>query len=413
MKKFRDMNLEERRRYLEEISGKNFNSLETDLDTLNRLVENVIGRITLPVGVVFGKINGVDRIIFLAIEEPSVIAAANKAFKLSDWVIASYSGSIMIGTIYLKTDNSIALIQELEKIKDQIDLIAKTKLQRLEKYKGGYIQMNISRFDNIRGEFVKLEFLINVGDAMGANIVNSFLEDISIDIEKLIGQRAILRILSNFSIHRKVYIKARWGEKLKEEIQSKGLDYKEQINRFLDVISIAHSDIYRKTTYNKGTMNGISAAALAYGQDWRAIEAGIHSYTNYLQIPLVNYWEQDGAIYGSLEAPIAVGSVGGSVKSLNHAKTLMEISNIKDSGDLAMLIGAVGLANNFGANLHLTIEGIQKGHMKLHARNIAISIGAVGDEIDKLVDIMIKDGKYSYEYAQKMLEMIRHDNSNS
>lgn len=406
------MSLDEKKKYIEQIAGKSFGSLETDLEALDKLVENVVGRITLPVGVVFGNINGKDRMIFLAIEEPSVIAAANKAFKLTDWVTAKYSGSVMIGTMYIKTRDSYVLKQELENIKDQIDGISKTKLQRLEKYGGGYVGMNISRFDNIRGEFVKLEFLLNVGDAMGANIINSFLEEISLDIERLVSEKTILRILSNLSVYRKVYVKARWGEKLKKELEEKGLRYHEEMERFLDVISIAHSDIYRKTTYNKGAMNGISAAALAYGQDWRAIEAGIHTYTNYFQIPLVTYWKQDEVIYGSLEAPIAVGKVGGSVNSLNHAKTLMELSNVKDSGDLAMLMGAVGLANNFGANLHLTIEGIQKGHMKLHARNIAVSVGAKGEEVDRLVEMMINEKKYSYEYAKKLLEMIRDGNNN-
>lgn len=407
MKKFKDMDIEERRKYIEEITGKKFGVLETEESILNTLVENVVGRINLPLGVVFGKINNRERIIFLSIEEPSVIAAANKAFKLMDSLEASYSGSIMIGTIYIKTHNSLLLKQKLETNKPDLEKLAEAKLEKLKKYGGGFKELNIYRFNNIRGEFVKLEFLINVGNAMGANIINTFLEDIANDLVNYIEGAIILKILSNLSIYRMVYIKASWGDKLKAEIEERGFSYEEGIERFLDVISIAHSDIYRKTTYNKGAMNGISAAAIAYGQDWRAIEAGIHSYTNYFQIPLVNYWKVGEKIYGSLEAPIAVGSVGGSVKALNHAKTTMEISGINDAGDLAILLGAVGLANNFGANFHLAMEGIQKGHMRLHARNIAISVGAKGEEINKLVEEMIKNNKYSYEFAKEILERLR------
>ncbi|MEM4699288.1 MAG: hypothetical protein QXU27_02460, partial [Candidatus Anstonellales archaeon] len=201
--------------------------------------------------------------------------------------------------------------------------------------------------------------------------------------------------------------RASWGDKLRADIESKGIDYQQAISDILDVISLAQSDIYRKTTYNKGIMNGISAAALAYGQDWRAIEAAIHTYSNYFQLSLTNFWYEDGKLHGKIEVPIAVGTVGGSIKSLNHARTLLELSNVKNSGDLAVLMAAVGLANNFGANYHLAIEGIQRGHMKLHARNIAISVGAKGEEIDRIVNEMVKNNRFSYEYAKELLREMR------
>ncbi|MEM0455690.1 MAG: hypothetical protein QXL02_00315 [Candidatus Anstonellales archaeon] len=405
MKKFRDMSIQERREYLESLVGKQFGELETDLETMNSMIENVVGRITLPLGVVFGSVNNQDRIIFLSVEEPSVVAAANKAFKLSDGFFGEYTGSIMLGHVYIKSNPSIAKI-----IRDHlvdIEKLAREKLRRLEKYGGGFVDLKVDDLANTRGEFTRLEFRINVGDAMGANIVNSFLEEIADDIQNITGRRATLKILSNLSIYRRAIVRASWGDKLRADIESKGIDYQQAISDILDVISLAQSDIYRKTTYNKGIMNGISAAALAYGQDWRAIEAAIHTYSNYFQLSLTNFWYEDGKLHGKIEVPIAVGTVGGSIKSLNHARTLLELSNVKNSGDLAILMAAVGLANNFGANYHLAIEGIQRGHMKLHARNIAISVGAKGEEIDRIVNEMVKNNRFSYEYAKELLREIR------
>lgn len=405
MKKFRDMSIQERREYLESLVGKQFGELETDLETMNSMIENVVGRITLPLGVVFGNINNQDRIIFLSVEEPSVVAAANKAFKLSDGFSGEYTGSIMLGHVYIKSNPSIAKIVRDHLI--DIERLAREKLRRLEKYGGGFVDLKVDDLANTRGEFTRLEFRINVGDAMGANIVNSFLEEIADDIQNIIGRRATLKILSNLSIYRRAIVRASWGDKLRADIESKGIDYQQAISDILDVISLAQSDIYRKTTYNKGIMNGISAAALAYGQDWRAIEAAIHTYSNYFQLSLTNFWYEDGKLHGKIEVPIAVGTVGGSIKSLNHARTLLELSNVKNSGDLAVLMAAVGLANNFGANYHLAIEGIQRGHMKLHARNIAISVGAKGEEIDRIVNEMVKNNRFSYEYAKELLREMR------
>lgn len=406
MKKFRDMSIQERKEYLEKITGKRFGDLETDLESLNSVIENVVGRITLPVGVVFGNINGKDRIIFLSLEEPSVVAAANKAFKLSDGFAGNYSGSIMTGNIYIK-GNSREIIDRLNQIRGDIEKEARERLKKLEKYGGGFQGLDFQDIANTRGEFVRLDFRINVGDAMGANIINSFLEEISEYLRPMINGKIILRILTNLSIHRRVTVIAKWGEKLREEIESKGMDYNQVLNDFIDVVSIAHSDVYRRTTYNKGIMNGISSAALAYGQDWRAVEACIHTYSSYFQTPLTTFWIDGKTLYGKIDVPIAVGTVGGSTKSLSHPKALMEISGVENSGDLAILIASVGLANNFGANFHLATEGIQRGHMKLHARNIAISVGAQGEEIDRIVDRMIKANKFSYEFAKELLEEIR------
>ncbi|MCS7122563.1 MAG: 3-hydroxy-3-methylglutaryl-CoA reductase [Candidatus Micrarchaeota archaeon] len=406
MKKFRDMSIQERREYLERITGIEFGDLETDLERLNSVIENVVGRITLPVGVVFGNINGRDRIIFLSLEEPSVVAAANKAFKLSDGFVGSYSGSVMIGNIYIR-GNAREILDRLNHIRDDLERESRDRLRKLEKYGGGFQGIDIHTISNTRGEFVRLDFRINVGDAMGANIINSFLEDISEYIKSKVDGKVLLRILSNLSIHRRVTVTAKWSERLREEVESRGMNYTEVLDDFLDVISIAHSDIYRKTTYNKGIMNGISSAALAYGQDWRAIEASIHTYSNYFQIPLTTFWREGNILYGKIDVPMAVGTVGGSVKSLSHPKVLMDISGVKDSGDLGIIMASVGLANNFGANFHLSTEGIQRGHMKLHARNIAISVGAQGEEIDRIVEEMIRANRFSYEFARELLGKIR------
>jgi len=379
--KFRDMSIEQRIKYLKSIIP-DIEVPNLSIEIANNIIENVVAKAELPIGLVFGRINDEDRIIALALEEPSVVAAANKAFKSAKWVKAQADESIMIGTLYVKDS-----INKVIAKKDEIISRSKELTKSLEKYGGGFKDLKIDEITTIRGKFTRLMFLINVGDAMGANIINTFLE--SIELFEL----PVLRILSNYAIYRKAYVEACW------EISD--------IDKFLDVISIAEADKFRKVTYLKGFMNGVSAAAIAYGQDWRAIEAGIHAYA-YLEKNITSYWEKGGLLYGRAEIPLAVGTVGGATKVLPHAKFSMKLSKVKNSKDLAMLMASVGLMNNFGANYHLATEGIQKGHMKLHARNIALSVGATSEIIDKVVDEMIKANNFSYEFAKGLVWKYQH-----
>jgi len=406
MKKFREMSLEERRQYLAQL-GIPAESLEIPVlsaEDANSMIEHVIGVASLPLGVVFGRINGEERVIPLAIEEPSVVAAANKAFKLSDGFEAWADKSEMIATIYLKTNDGKKLMEKIALHQSHIEKLAKEHASRMEKYGGGFRRFTYQHLFNHRGEFIAFYFVIDVSDAMGANMLNTFAEEMGQELEFLLGEKAILQILSNLAIYRKAYARARWGEGLLQDLKKKGMSWEEGIQRFLDVISLAQSDPFRLATFNKGIMNGISGVAIAFGQDWRAIEAGAHTYSVLERRPLANYWVEKDSLVGEIALPLAVGTVGGAIKSLPHAKASLQIAKVKSAQELASLMAAVGLANNFSANYHLATEGIQRGHMRLHARNVAFSAGARGELVEKIAQRMIKDKNISYSYAQKLLD---------
>ena len=406
MKKFREMSIEERKIYLESlgIPKDSLNIPTLTIEDANSIIEHVIGVASLPIGLVFGRINGEDRIIPLAIEEPSVVAAANKAFKLSDGFKAWANKSEMVSTIYINTNKSKELLETIIKLKDRIESLAKEKAKRMEKYGGGFRKMWFESLFNHRGEFIAFYFVIDVSNAMGANMLNSFAEEMAHELEFLLGEKAILKILSNLSIYRKAYAEATWSESLEQDLRKRNMSWEEGIERFLDVVSIAQTDVFRLTTFNKGIMNGISGVAMAFGQDWRAIEAGAHTYSLIQRKPLANYWLEGNKLKGKIEVPLAVGTVGGAIKSLPHAQASFQISKVKTAQELSSLMAAVGLANNFSANYHLAIEGIQQGHMKLHARNVAFSVGARGKLVEKIAKKMIEDKNISYEYAQKLLD---------
>ncbi|MEM4295659.1 MAG: hypothetical protein QXS91_02540, partial [Candidatus Anstonellales archaeon] len=211
---------------------------------------------------------------------------------------------------------------------------------------------------------------------MGANIINSTAEALAPELEKTANGKAILRILSNYAIYRK--IKANAVFNLNEE----------EKQAFLDAFELAKHDIFRLVTNNKGFMNGADAVAIAFGQDFRALEACLHSYSIKNMLPLVDFVEHEKGIKANAEIPIAVGIKGGLVNILNHSKASMEITKPKSANELAMIIACVGIANNFAATLALATSGIQKGHMKLHARTIALSLGASSDEIEKIYKLI-------------------------
>ncbi|MFN4198280.1 MAG: hydroxymethylglutaryl-CoA reductase [Flavobacterium sp.] len=400
---------------------KYWNSDESLQQLHDEFIENTITNFYLPLGVAPNvMINNHYYTVPMVIEESSVVAAAAKSAKF--WAKRGGFKTTVLGTEkigqvhFLFKGDSTKLCSFFEHLKPKLFTSTASLTANMQKRGGGILNIELRDKTSELQDYYQLHATFETKDSMGANFINSCLEqfaktlkseaehfDTFTEEEKHIT--VVMSILSNYvnncKVRAEVYCPI-------EELYDKEIsDPKEFAEKFVTAVQIARLEPYRAVTHNKGIMNGISAAALAYGQDWRAIEAAIHSYTNYFQIPLVTYWRVDDVLYGSLEAPIAVGSVGGSVKSLNHAKTLMELSDVKDSGDLAILLGAVGLANNFGANFHLAFEGIQTGHMKLHARNIALSVGAREDQVNKIVEEMVKNKKYSYEYAKELLERLK------
>ncbi|MFH7873371.1 MAG: hydroxymethylglutaryl-CoA reductase, degradative, partial [Candidatus Aenigmatarchaeota archaeon] len=376
------------------------------LDIANRMIENVIGVQHLPFGIATHfLINGKEYFIPMAIEEPSVVAAASYAAKLAragGGFIAKASDSLMIGQIQIINIKDIENAKKkiIEKKEELIKMANETN-PTLISYGGGAKDIEVRELETIRGKMLILHLIVNVADAMGANIINTMCEAIAKRIEELVEGKVRLRIISNLATKRIVRAKAVWKKEVVGE---------EVIEGVLDAYAFALADEYRATTHNKGIMNGIDAVALACAQDWRAIEAGAHAYASLSgrYLPLTKYRkDEEGNLVGEIELPLQVGIVGGATRTNEIAKIALKILGVSSAKELAEVMASVGLAQNFAALRALATEGIQRGHMELHARNLAIMTGAKLNLVDKVVEIMIKEGNISFENAKRILSEIQ------
>ena len=371
----------------------------------DRMIENVIGAIHLPLGLATNfRINGKDHVIPMATEEPSVVAAACKAAKqcLPEGFSADADEPIMIGQV------QIVNIQDIEKARKNLDLnkseileIARQFMLPHEKWGAGVVDFHTRPLRINSKEMLIVEFYINVSDAMGANMVNTTLEGIAPTLETLTEGKVRLRIISNLATRRMVRAQAIWKKEMIGE---------EVIEGVIEGYDFAKADIYRCSTHNKGIMNGLDAVVIATGNDWRAVEAGAHTYASLGEYkPLTTYEKtENGDLLGRIELPLAVATVGGAINSSKTAKIALKIMQVHSSKELAQVCACVGLANNFAALAALSTIGIQSGHMKLHARNIAVIAGAVTtDEIDKVAKQLADDKNYSADHAKSILEKIK------
>ncbi|RLE76211.1 MAG: hydroxymethylglutaryl-CoA reductase, degradative [Thermoprotei archaeon] len=375
-----------------------------DLELADRMIENVIGTMAYPFAIAVNfLINGKDYLVPMVLEEPSVVAAASNAAKVmrrDGGIRVTSTGPIMIGQIQLVgvKDPWHQRMRILEH-KEEILKIANEQDPILVKLGGGAKDLEVRVIDSPLGPMVITHLIVDVKDAMGANAVNTMAEAVAPTIERITGGKVYLRIISNLADKRLVraYVKV-----YKEDIGGE-----EVVDGIVTAWAFAKADPYRAATHNKGIMNGIIAVALATAQDHRAIEAGAHAYAARAgRYEPLSVWEKDkdGNLVGTLEMPMAVGIVGGATKAHPVAKIALKILGVKSATELAEVMGAVGLAQNFAALRALATEGIQKGHMKLHARNIAISVGAKGELVDRIVEIMVREGKIRYDRAKELLE---------
>lgn len=371
--------------------------------TVNRMVENVVSIMFLPLGIATNfTINNEDFLIPMAVEESSVVAAACNAAKLarhSGGFTVESSPPLMIGQIQLL---GIGDFERAENIiicyKDRILALANAHDKILIANGGGAVDLETKVVQTPRGGMLLVYLIVNVCDAMGCNIINTMVEGIATFLEELTGGYACLRIVSNYAIKRTVHAKAVWK---KEVIGAQILE------GILDADAFAHADPFRAATHNKGIMNGIDAVALATGNDVRAIEAGAHCFASRSGTyqPLSRYYKnEDGDLVGELEMPLPIGIVGGITKSHPIAQLCLKILRVTSSVQLAKIMGAVGLAQNFAALRVLVGEGIQRGHMRLHSRNIASGIGAIGDQIDLIADQMVNEHCISASRALDLFE---------
>jgi hydroxymethylglutaryl-CoA reductase len=374
-------------------------------DEADKMVENAIGTMSFPLGIATGfRINRKDYLVPMVIEEPSVIAAASKAAKITrkhDGFVMSADESYSIGQIQVVDVNTKSAISKITKSSKEILKLANSKSKTLSKMGKGAKQVSCKVIKTDSGQMLIVELLIDVGDAMGANVTNTMCEGVAPLIEKLTGGRVILKILSNYSTKRLVRGTAIFD---KNEVGGQKI-----VDNIILAYQFAANDPYRAVTHNKGIMNGIIAVANATGQDTRAIEAAAHAYAARTgRYDSLTEWKKDrkGNLVGKIELPMSVGTVGGIVNVHPMIKICMKILGVKSAKELACIIAAAGLAQNFSAIRALASEGIQKGHMRLHARNIAVAAGVKSDKIDEVTKRMVKEGNVSVHRAKEILKKL-------
>ncbi|WP_202730027.1 hydroxymethylglutaryl-CoA reductase, degradative [Achromobacter xylosoxidans] len=383
------------------------------LDRADGMIENVIGAFELPLGVASNfQVNGRDVLVPMAVEEPSVVAAASFMAKLArenGGFETSSTRPLMraqVQVLGLSDPHGarVALLRERERIVK----LANSRDQVLIGLGGGCQDIEAHVFaDTPRGPMLVLHLIVDVRDAMGANTVNTMAEAVAPLVEEITGGTVRLRILSNLADLRLSRARVRLTP---QTLDTKDRSGAEIIEGVLDAYVFAATDPYRAATHNKGIMNGIDPVIVATGNDWRAVEAGAHAYAcrdgRYTSL---THWEKDasGALVGTLEMPMPVGLVGGATKTHPLARLALKIMAVRSAQELGEIAVAVGLAQNLGALRALATEGIQRGHMALHARNIALTVGAVGAEVDQLAKRMAEEKDVRADRALALLEELR------
>lgn len=409
---FYKMSLEERR----EILRKSVNLSEEEMSLLgnmgglgesiaDRMIENVVSVMEIPIGIAVNfLVNDRDYLIPMAIEEPSVVAAASNAARMArvkGGFKSISSEPVMIGQIELSgvTDPYGAKFRILERKSELLDL-ANSQDPLLVKVGGGAKDIEVRIIDE-KEPMVVVHLLVDVRDAMGANAVNTMAEYLAPRISEISKGNVRLRILSNLATYRMTSSYAVFDKKT--------VGGEDTVEGIIEAYKFASIDPYRASTHNKGIMNGIDAVLLATANDWRAIEAGAHSYAAMGHYTSLTRWERnaEGDLVGFIELPLAVGIVGGATATHPKAKLMRKVLGISSAKEFANVLAAVGLAQNFGAIRALAAEGIQKGHMELHARNVAVSAGAKGAEIDTIAEMMVSEKKVRSDVAAELLKKIR------
>ena len=379
-------------------------------DDADHMIENVVGRFSLPLGIArHFKVNGRDVPVPMVVEEPSIVAGASFMAKLAlntGGFFAHTTDPEMIGQIQIINvpDLASARLKLLAEKDSLLEEAAKVDPVLL-KLGGGPRDLEVRLIpDTPRGSMLIAHLIYDVRDAMGANAINTAVEKLASRVERITGGKVLLRILSNLADQR--LARARVTIRT-DDLAFDDFSGPEVRDGILDAWAFAAADPYRAATHNKGIMNGIDPVVIATGNDWRAIEAGAHAYAarngHYTSLTT---WEttSEGDLVGTLEMPMAVGTVGGATRVHPGAQACLRLMGVKSAQDLAEVIVSVGLAQNLAALRALATEGIQKGHMSLHARQVAIAAGAVGKQIDRLAERLVADKIVRIDHAQVILQ---------
>jgi len=386
-------------------------SLSTDV--ADRMIENVVGVYTLPLGIAANfVVNGKDRLVPMVIEEPSVVAGASFAARLArdggGFQADTTAPEMIVQMQVLDVENLWYGRQQLLANRERLLRQATTVDPVVVGLGGGPRDLEVRIFETSpAGPMLIVHLVYDCRDAMGANTVNTVAEALQPAVEEISGGRVLLRILTNLADRRLARARCR----IPAESLAFGEYAGERVARgIVEAYAMAAVDPYRATTHNKGIMNGVDAVVMATGNDWRAIEAGAHAYAarSGRYLPL-SQWELDaqGALVGTLEMPLAVGIVGGATRVHPSAQLALKILGVESAVALAEIIAAVGLAQNLAAIRALATEGIQRGHMELHARQVALSVGAVGGEIEQIAGRLVSERVVRPDRAQEILEELR------
>ena len=377
------------------------------LEAADKMIENVVGTMAYPFGIAVNfKLNGRDRLVPMAIEEPSVVAAASNMARLmrdGDGIKTSTTEPVMIGQIQvLDVPNIDEAIRNLNEAKAKLLELANEQDPVLVKFGGGARDIQPRVLETSRGQMLILHLLVDCRDAMGANAVNTMCEALAPYVNEITGGRVLLRIISNLADKRL----ARAETLVKKE----AIGGEKVVDDIIAAWAFADADPYRAATHNKGIMNGTIAVALAVAQDHRAIEAGAHAYAardgHYRSL---SKWSknENGDLVGVIEMPMASGIVGGATRSHPIAQVALKIMGVSKAHELAEILVAVGLAQNLGALRALVQEGIQQGHMKLHARNLVVMAGADGNLVNKAVEELVASGSIRFDKALEIVKRLK------
>jgi hydroxymethylglutaryl-CoA reductase len=411
---FYKLSIEERRRVAADALGISLDELGAALEggllaeKADKIIENVVGTFSLPFALALNvKVNGTDYIAPMVVEEPSVVAAASNAAKMirdGGGFVAEADAPVMTAQVQLdEVPNAASACDLLRRHEGELCALGDAQVPNLVRRGGG--MRGIEPRDLGDGMLV-VHLYVDCRDAMGANLVNTVAEGVAPRIRELCGGNIGLRILSNLCDQRCVRVTARVPA---AALAGNGFEGKEVLAGIVRASRFAERDPYRATTHNKGLMNGLDAVVIATGNDWRAVESGAHAYAarNGRYEPLCVWRAEGDVLVGSLELPLSLGTVGGPSRVHDGARMGLRIVSVNSATELAMVAASVGMASNLAALRALATEGIQRGHMQLHARSVAIAAGAVGADVERIADRIHAAGEVTLDAARRVLAELR------
>ena len=411
---FYKLSIEERRRVAADALGIGLDELTAALEgglqseKADKIIENVVGTFALPFALALNvKVNGTDYIVPMVVEEPSVVAAASNAAKMireGGGFVAEADPPVMIAQVQLDdVPDGAAACERVLRHEGELCALGDAQVPGLVRRGGG--MRGIQPRDLGEG-MVVVHLLVDCRDAMGANLVNTVAEGVADRLQALCGGTIGLRILSNLCDQRRVRVRARVPAKALEGNGRSGEEVRDAVVR---ASRFAERDPYRATTHNKGLMNGLDAVVIATGNDWRAVESGAHAYAarNGRYEPLCVWKREGNDLVGMLEMPLSLGTVGGPSRVHDGARMGLRILSAQSATELAMVAASVGMASNLAALRALATEGIQRGHMQLHARSVAIAAGASGADVERIAATIHGAGSVNVDAAKRALQALR------